>query len=86
MAWSPEVAFVFEPIRDAQAVRQELIDKNICLLEVTYGSLNNVYLVQYPFFRDQFEHGESILTIPGKISIDILPKIVHPETDIDRKP
>ena len=86
MVWSPEAALVFDPNSEAIDVRQQLIDKGIWLVAVTYNSLNNIYLIRFPFFRDQFQYGTSILAIPDKISIDFLPKIVEPNPEAERKP
>lgn len=48
--WSPEVRFVFDPDRDARAVRALLLDRGITAVLYYPSSLNTVFLKRFPFY------------------------------------
>ncbi len=49
--WSPEAAFLFEPMADLKSSLPLLRDRDIKFVMRGVGSLNNLYLDTVPFFR-----------------------------------
>ena len=64
MEWSPEVAFLFDPKLTPAEAKQRLLDKNICFVAVSYSSVNNYYLLRYPFFKEGFQAWKPVLALP----------------------
>ena len=68
-----------QPAQEASIVRQQLIDKHIWLVAVTYLSLNNNYLIKFPFYAELFQNMKPIVAVPEAQSIVFLPKLSQPD-------
>ena len=86
MAWSPGVAFAFDPQLSAEEVRQRLIDKHVDLISIWNESPNIPYLSQFPLYREDIKNWRLIVNVSQLEAIYLLPAATKSAEEMKPKP
>jgi hypothetical protein len=86
MAWSPGVAFAFDPHLKAHEVRQRLIDNHVNLISIWNESPNIPYLSQFPLYREDMKNWRLIVNVSQLEAIYLLPAAAKSAEGMKTKP